>query len=180
MENDFDNLSIGTPTIETHAETAEQIEANSAVIEANPDTPAEQKPPTRRELGRLRRQYFTRELPTVTGCGHKADPMREPKNNCQYCWFTFFNNHGELVQAVDELWRKEPGILVGLKGNKFAKNFLKFMATLAQWKATADAAKAAEEQKNESSTGSVEGSSGAADTAPATGDAITTEATIEG
>jgi hypothetical protein len=74
-------------------------------------------------------------------CGHKLVAGQSPRHrNCEACWFTFFQVHGELTQAVDEAYNSQ-GIEVGrelikqLRGTKFLKNFLKFMASVATLKA---------------------------------------------
>lgn len=79
----------------------------------------------------------------VSMCGHKLILNREPKHrNCESCWFTFFSLHKELVESCDGVFKQfgENG-LRKIRGPKFASNYVKFMATLAQWKKAADSAK---------------------------------------
>ena len=97
-------------------------------------------PITRSEYKKGMHDGFTvkhRPLP----CGHKLVAGQPPRHrNCEACWFTFFQVHGELTQAVDEAYNSQ-GTEVGrelikqLRGVKFLKNFLKFMSTVATMKA---------------------------------------------
>lgn len=81
-------------------------------------------------------QYTSVKLPRVNVCRHKLDLRRQPRQrNCQYCWFAFFQNHGEVVQQCDEMFQADGGVLlVELQGKKFLHRFRQFMATIAQWK----------------------------------------------
>lgn len=76
-------------------------------------------------------------------CGHKFRFGTEPRNrNCESCWFTFFNSHKDLVEAVDEVFTKFGASgLSQLRDPKFTRNFTRFMSTVANWKKAADAAK---------------------------------------
>jgi hypothetical protein len=81
-------------------------------------------------------------------CGHKFAPGSEPRfSNCESCWFAFFQVHGDLTKAVTELVH-EHGMdsVKQVRGEKFAKNFIKFMATIAQWKTQVDELKEQDEQ----------------------------------
>jgi hypothetical protein len=93
----------------------------------------------------------TLQLQTVPLCGHKFRPGHEPKNrNCERCWFTFFNAHGELTKACDEVFQQfGPDGLSQLRGPKFTRNYLKFMSTLAAWKKAADEAQAIQAEAGE-------------------------------
>jgi hypothetical protein len=91
--------------------------------------------PTLSEIKQARRVYWTVRNPIVQACGHKLKEMAEPKNNCEYCWFTFFNTYGELTKSVDEAFREHgKDFVVNLRGTKFVKNFTRFMSTLSQLK----------------------------------------------
>ena len=96
---------------------------------------------SRSEFKEDRRLHFNVRHGSVPRCGHKFVPGQEPRNrNCEVCWFTFFQVHGELVQSLDEVYAKHGKAgLLQLRGPKFVKNFLKFMATVAQWKKEIDA-----------------------------------------
>jgi hypothetical protein len=88
-----------------------------------------------REYKNALRQFFTVRRSTVVECKHKIDLDSPPKNNCQVCWFAWFNQHGELVTALDEAFNESPEILDRIWGTKVRKNFTRFMSTLAAWKA---------------------------------------------
>lgn len=113
---------------------------------------------TRAEYKKYQRQNTTVKHQRVPMCGHKFVQGKEPRHkNCETCWFSFFQVYGELTQSVEEVYAKKgPALIVQLKGKKFLVNFLKFMATVAVWKMTADAAK----EKQDGSTSTVEGSNG--------------------
>lgn len=101
-------------------------------------TDATEKKLSLKEYKNLMRQYFTVRRPIVQGCGHKidVDDRDGPRNNCESCWFAFFNNHGEMVQTVDEMIQKHGSeTVVRMRGVKFLKMFRSFMSTLVAWKA---------------------------------------------
>ena len=103
---------------------------------------------TRSEYKEYQRKHVTRTYQTVPMCGHKFVPGEIPRHvNCEPCWFTFFQVHGELTQAVEEVYQKPNGaaIIKQLRGKKFLRNFLKFMASVAQLQETLEAAQAAKE-----------------------------------
>lgn len=90
-------------------------------------------------------------------CGHKLLIGEEPRHrNCESCWFTLFQLHKELVESCDEVFKTfgEAG-LAKIRGPKFAKNFVKFMSTLATWKKMAT-----KETDGEVSTTTASGSGG--------------------
>lgn len=91
------------------------------------------KPLTEKQMRTLRGRYFTvKHIPQ--NCGHKLDMINEPRNNCQQCWFQWFNTHGQLCQTMDQAYH-EKGLdfLISMRGKKAVKMFLKFMSTLAAW-----------------------------------------------
>ena len=106
-------------------------------------------------------------------CKHKFVHGSEPRHrNCESCWFAFFQIHGEITQLADEIHSKHglPG-LRQLKGPKFAKNFTKFMATLAVWKKATEEAK--QNANTEESAGGTSGSGGnAAEPGPGAGEIV--------
>jgi hypothetical protein len=86
----------------------------------------------------MRSQFTIRHRPLP--CGHKLAAGQPPRHrNCEACWFTFFQVHGELTKAVEEAYNSQ-GTEVGrelvkqLRGSKFLSNFLKFMSTVAALK----------------------------------------------
>jgi hypothetical protein len=83
----------------------------------------------------LRRKHFTVRHNVLDNCGHKMDLINEPANNCQNCWFNWFNIHPELVKIADEFFGKYgKGPLVAMRGEKFTRNFLRFMSTVERLK----------------------------------------------
>jgi hypothetical protein len=86
---------------------------------------------TERLLRSLRGKYFTVKHVRLGVCGHLLDMINQPKNNCEQCWFQFFNTHPQLVEVADQFFRthgKKP--MVGMRGEKFVKMFLRYMATI--------------------------------------------------
>ncbi len=87
------------------------------------------------ELKKLRKQYVTIQHPRVSACGHKLDMGRKPRLNCQHCWFAFFQNHGEMVQQLDEMYTQEgKELIIQLQGIQFYDMWRKFLSTVANWK----------------------------------------------
>lgn len=97
----------------------------------------DEKKVTLSEIKKLRKQFWTVQREVVAMCGHKIVHETPPKNNCEVCWFAWFQNHGELVQELDKCFTEEEygdQILTSIWGSKFVKNFLAFMSTVANWK----------------------------------------------
>jgi hypothetical protein len=99
--------------------------------ELQPDENGNPPQITEKLLGTLRGKYFTVRHPFLTDCGHRLDMINQPKNNCETCWWTFFNTHPQLVQVADEFFRNQgKNPMIAMRGVKFVKNFLRFMATV--------------------------------------------------
>jgi hypothetical protein len=100
----------------------------------NPEEP--QKELTEGERKLLRKQYVTVQLPRVLACGHRLDLSRQPRHrNCEHCWFSWLNEHGEIVQQLDEMFTQHgPELIIQLQGIKFYNMWRKFMSTVANWK----------------------------------------------
>ncbi len=83
----------------------------------------------------------------VPQCGHRFKAGRTPEHvNCESCWFAFFQTHGELSQAVEEVYAKHgKSLIIHLKGKKFLDMFLKFLSTIAQYKQVIEDAKASKD-----------------------------------
>jgi hypothetical protein len=66
------------------------------------------------------------------------DLSRQPKHrNCESCWFAWFQNHGEIVQQLDEMHMADgDALIIQLQGEKFYHRWRQFMATVAQWQQT--------------------------------------------
>jgi hypothetical protein len=108
--------------------------------ELRPDKDGKQPEITPRLIRKLRARYFTVRHPLLTNCGHKLDMINQPGNNCENCWYSFFNTHPQLVEVADQFYRTQgKGPMIGMRGVKFVKNFCRFMATVAHFK---------EEEKN--------------------------------
>lgn len=104
--------------------TAEQI------AEPAPPAPAPEKL-TRKQIGQLRRQYFTITHGTVKACGHKAKFSKDhdPTNNCVSCWAAFFATCVDLDLIHTVLTTKGVKALVAMKGTRFTKMFHGFLAS---------------------------------------------------
>jgi hypothetical protein len=101
--------------------------------ELRPDENGKYPELTPQLLKRLRGKYFTVKHPRLTACGHKMDLMNEPRTNCEDCWFAWFNTHQKLVEVADEMYRaKGKEALIGMRGKRFFKMFVRFMVTIIQ------------------------------------------------
>jgi hypothetical protein len=132
MEEATRTVAEDSPSSETGnaglTASAEASLAGEAAEELRP-----QKPLSEREIRELRRVYFTVRHDTLKECGHKHDRIHEPKNNCERCWFVFFNTHGELIQTADKAFQENgKNFIESIRGRKFLKYFLRYMATIAQ------------------------------------------------
>lgn len=115
---------------------------HTRVVDAALDAPANLQPKTtitKTQIGKANKAMVTIQCPVVSACGHKFDPSRQPRHrNCQSCWFTWLNEHGELVQTAEECYVNEgPEVLTQLQGKVFTHNLLKFLSTVANLKANA-------------------------------------------
>jgi hypothetical protein len=82
------------------------------------------------ELKQLRRLYFTVRHDTVQPCGHKLDRVNQPDNNCEFCWFGFYESHPQLVETADKAYVEQgQRFLDKMRGVKFRKFFTRYMAT---------------------------------------------------
>lgn len=93
------------------------------------------RPMTESEHRKAMGQFWTIRRDRVEKCNHIFYGEDPPKNNCPWCWFAFFQVNGKTTQVADECFQKEGReTLTKLKGEKFVKNFLRFMTTLAYMK----------------------------------------------
>ena len=138
MSEFYDIVDSGGNVVETAAEQAAQLEAASAVVTLPEEIPLERKPdpPSSGEMKILRKQYVTVKLPRVIACQHRLDLGRQPRmRNCESCIFAFFQNHGEMVQQLDEMHTSgKDSLIIQLQGKKFYRNWRRFMSTIAQFK----------------------------------------------
>ena len=96
---------------------------------------ADKTPLSAKEYKKAMGVYFTQRQEVVEHCGHKFQGVEQPNKNCPWCWFAFFSINGEITQTADECFQKDGReMLVRVKGEKFTKAFLRFMATLAYMK----------------------------------------------
>lgn len=112
---------------------------NGNLVEAAPkEIPLqrERKELNEGEKRKLRKLYVTVQHPKVSGCGHRLDMQRTPVHiNCESCLFAWFNNHGEIVQQLDEMHiAGGDKMIIQLWGKKFYHRWRQFMATVAQLK----------------------------------------------
>ncbi len=87
-------------------------------------------PLTEKLLAKLRGKYFTVRH-VLLDCGHRLDMINEPANNCESCWFQFFNTHGKLIEVTHEIYvERGKEAINALRGKKYTKMYLRFMATV--------------------------------------------------
>ena len=132
----FDNAS---PIILTDEQLA-------AAVDTAP-LPEAPKPPTRKEWGKIMRLFFTVQRGRAKQCGHRLGVVEyspdgnhkvrisaEPRDNCEFCWFAFFNANADMVATADQCFGEEgEATLVRIRGKKFTKNFKKFMSTMTRF-----------------------------------------------
>src|SRR5208282_4826812 len=108
------------------------VELEKLPPELRPDENGNPPEVTPALLSKLRGKYFTVRHVRLGACGHKLDMVNEPRHrNCENCWWNFFNTHPQLVEVADQFFRthgKKP--MVGMRGEKFVKMFLRYMATI--------------------------------------------------
>ena len=86
------------------------------------------------DIRKFNRLYITRQLKRVRECGHRFDENQEPHNNCEFCWFAFFNMHAELIKQADQCFTEMgKDILERIRGKRFTKMFTRFMSTVEQF-----------------------------------------------
>lgn len=140
MSEFYDVVDSDGNIVETAAEQLKEgdvVVSSEALVgpEAVP-LERERKQPTEGEMKKLRKQYVTIQNPKVIACGHGLSLGTQPTHrNCESCWFAFFQNHGELVQQLDEMHTTgQDKVIVDLQGSKFYSQWRKFMSTVANWK----------------------------------------------
>jgi hypothetical protein len=140
----YDVVDYKGNVIETAEEQARHYieggnrESAVIAIETNKEIPLERQQPelTPGEIKKLRKKYITVQHPKVVVCQHRLDLNKQPVHrNCQSCWFAWFQNHGEIVQQLDEMFVADgEQLIIQLQGKKFYHRWRQFMATIAQWK----------------------------------------------
>lgn len=131
VEPEFD--AGGPPNVRpSESTTAPESVCESPEIGHEPDARPVARQIQENDLRQLRRVYFTVRHDRVDQCGHKLDRMNQPTTNCEACWWCWLNSHGTLVQAVEEAFQKQGAdFVIKLRGRKFLRMFLRFMATVA-------------------------------------------------
>jgi hypothetical protein len=91
------------------------------------------KPPevTERLLKTLRGKYFTVRHVRLDVCDHLLDMINQPKNNCEQCWWIWFQTHPQLMETADQFYRtqgRKP--LIAMRGLVFVRMFERTMATI--------------------------------------------------
>lgn len=96
---------------------------------APPEGPPEKL--TRKQIGQLRRQYYTIVHGTVKACEHKASFSRghDPKNNCVHCWAAYFATSVDLEFIHTMLTTKGVKELIAMKGTRFVRMFHGFLSS---------------------------------------------------
>ncbi len=144
MREFYDVVDSSGAVVETAAEQEAQ---------GTPEIPLErqQEPPTPGELKKLRKQYVTIQHPRVVACQHRLNLSKQPRQrNCESCWFAWLQNHGELVQQLDEMHTSgNDFLIVQLQGKKFFKRWTQFMSTIAQWQKDQAAQEISDREINE-------------------------------
>lgn len=100
------------------------VETDAKDLATVPEKP---KTLTRKEIGKLRRQYITITLGTVKACGHKFDPKNQPKRNCEYCWQAYFYTAVDTAAVHDDLTKGGKRQLIKVYGEKFSRAFGRFL-----------------------------------------------------
>jgi hypothetical protein len=105
--------------------------ATEGGVEEPTPPPAAPETLTRKQIGQLRRQYFTKVHGTVRACGHKAKFSKDhdPGNNCLYCWAAYFMTSVDLDFIHAVLTQKGAKALIAMKGTKFVKMFHGFLSS---------------------------------------------------
>ena len=139
---------------------AEAISTETGTPAPAAEVPAQ--PPkqlSEREYKELLRKFFTVRHARLTNCGHKFVPNIQPRNNCENCWWTFFNTHKELVELTDKFWAEfGKEALIGMRGKKYVTMFGRFMATVIRLKQEDEALRIANgNQNNEPGSSNGEG-----------------------
>jgi hypothetical protein len=110
------------------------VSVDAADVAANvPAEPATPPKPSRREIGRMRRQFFTVVHDTVVACEHKFNPSKPPTLNCEYCWEAYFKTAVDLEELHKAL-NASIQDTIRVRGEKYVKAFRRFIANELQSK----------------------------------------------
>ena len=128
----------------------EELDARTEEIEARLNKQPQQQL-TEAQFRKLRGKFFTVRHHRVKECNHLLDMINEPTfRNCEYCWWSFFSSHGELVQVTDKAMQEQgSGFIDKMRGREYRKRFCQYMSTLARFKKEVDEQKVAENMCSE-------------------------------
>ena len=86
---------------------------------------------TRQVWKQMMRMHFTIRRGRAQPCGHKINIEADPRNNCENCWFTYFNNNKTMTEIADDCFQNAGrDILERSRGKKFTRQFMRFMSTV--------------------------------------------------
>jgi hypothetical protein len=130
-EQFYDVVDSEGNVVETAEQQAKEATGDVLVVDAF-EKPKEITPFEIRKLNKL---YVTFKHPKVIACEHRLDLSKQPQHrNCEHCWMAWFQNHGEIVQQLDEMYQNHgEKLIVQLQGKKFYHRWRQFMSTVAQW-----------------------------------------------
>ena len=124
--------------IDSEGNLVEKADFKDAITEEGKElvVGSAEKQLTEGDVKKLHKLYTTCRHPVVLACKHRLDLHVQPRHrNCEHCWFAFFNQHGELVQQLDEMHTEgNDSVIVALQGVKFLHRWRQFMSTIAKWK----------------------------------------------
>lgn len=115
--------------MEPITQTLEEVKEELAAATKIPDVKEEEKPReiSRKELGQIRKHYYTVQHPEVTACGHKIDLGKPPVRNCEECWYAYFKTSANLEEIRTVMGVGGISGLTARFGIKFAKAFRDFL-----------------------------------------------------
>ena len=78
------------PVTQLTPEAQAEVAGDLARAQQDPIVP---KQMTRQVWKQMMRMHFTVRRGRAQPCGHKINIEADPRNNCENCWFTYFNNN---------------------------------------------------------------------------------------
>jgi hypothetical protein len=134
---------IDSGTLDTPEFVGDSLDAVNFELKTTEDGDITWKELTKIKTGRResRVEYLVKTFkepvrhPRIRGCGHKFEPLRQPKHsNCESCWNAFFWNQNEFTENLAKnLTEQGPEIIQFNYGKKFLTAFLKFARLLAAY-----------------------------------------------
>lgn len=116
----------------THPITVTEDALPKTAPEPSPETdPIVPPQMTKKVWKEMMRIHFTVRRPLVKSCGHKINTQSDPRNNCESCWYAYFNNNKTMTEIADDCFRNAGrDVLERSRGKRFTKMFLRFMSTI--------------------------------------------------